>query len=107
MKKTILAALTGCFVYGGLVFSPGLAQADTLDDMTAQLQSALISLKSLQTTGGSTTESWFKIPETDSPPEPTYETYTVTMTAYNAVPGQTDDTPEFTSIGAWTNPDII
>jgi 3D (Asp-Asp-Asp) domain-containing protein len=29
------------------------------------------------------------------------------MTAYNAVPGQTDDSPEYTSIGAWTNPDII
>ncbi len=39
--------------------------------------------------------------------EPTYKTFTVAMTGYNAVPGQTDDTPEHTSIGAYTNPDII
>ena len=47
------------------------------------------------------------ISETTSPLAPTYETYTVRMTAYNAVPEQTDDSPEFTSIGAYTNPDII
>lgn len=29
------------------------------------------------------------------------------MTAYNALPGQTDSTPDRTSIGAYTNPDII
>jgi len=46
-------------------------------------------------------------PQATSTPEPTYQTYKVTMTAYNAVPGQTDDSPEFTSIGVWTNPDII
>lgn len=34
-------------------------------------------------------------------------TYTVAMTAYNAVPGQTDDTPHITSIGAFSNPEII
>lgn len=34
-------------------------------------------------------------------------TYTVAMTAYNAVPGQTDDTPHITSIGAYSNPEII
>jgi len=33
--------------------------------------------------------------------------YQVTVTGYNAVPGQTDDTPFQTSIGAYTNPDII
>ena len=31
----------------------------------------------------------------------------VTVTGYNAVPGQTDDTPFETSIGAYTNPEII
>jgi 3D (Asp-Asp-Asp) domain-containing protein len=107
MKNKLVAALWGCFVYGGLVLVPAVAMADTLDDMTVQLQSALITLKSLQATGGSTTDSWFNLPETVSLPEPTYPTYSVTMTAYNAVPGQTDDTPEYTSIGAWTNPEII
>lgn len=34
-------------------------------------------------------------------------TYTVAMTGYNAVPGQTDDTPGRTSIGAVTNPEIV
>jgi 3D (Asp-Asp-Asp) domain-containing protein len=44
------------------------------------------------------------------PVEPTYqavESYTVSMTGYNAVPEQTDDTPFSTSIGAYTNPEII
>ncbi len=43
----------------------------------------------------------------ETPEQPTYPTLTVKMTAYNAVPGQTDDTPFTTSIGAYTNPDII
>lgn len=43
----------------------------------------------------------------ETPSEPTYPTLTVKMTAYNAVPGQTDSTPTRTSIGAYTNPDII
>lgn len=34
-------------------------------------------------------------------------TLTVSMTAYNAVPAQTDSTPDTTSIGAYTNPSII
>ncbi|MEN9561318.1 MAG: hypothetical protein RIQ56_591 [Candidatus Parcubacteria bacterium] len=47
-------------------------------------------------------------PETQiAPPEPTYKSYTVSMTGYNAVPEQTDDTPFQTSIGAYTNPEII
>ena len=44
------------------------------------------------------------------PQEPTYqavESYTVSMTGYNAVPEQTDDTPYSTSIGAYTNPETI
>lgn len=36
-----------------------------------------------------------------------YPTYQVAMTGYNAVPGQTDDTPEITASGAFSNPDII
>ena len=44
------------------------------------------------------------------PQEPTYEaveSYQVSMTGYNAVPEQTDDTPYSTSIGAYTNPETI
>lgn len=33
--------------------------------------------------------------------------YTVTMTGYNAVPGQTDDTPFVTASGAYTNPEVV
>lgn len=33
--------------------------------------------------------------------------YTVSMTAYNAVPGQTDSTPDITASGAFSNPDLI
>lgn len=43
----------------------------------------------------------------ETPEQPTYPTLTVKMTAYNALPGQTDDTPFTTSIGAYTNTDII
>ncbi len=46
-------------------------------------------------------------PVEETPSEPTYPTLTVKMTAYNALPGQTDDTPFTTSIGAYTNTDII
>lgn len=34
-------------------------------------------------------------------------TYTVSMTGYNAVPGQTDDNPEVTASGAYSDPDVI
>lgn len=46
-------------------------------------------------------------PVEETPVQPTYPSYTVSMTGYNAVPGQTDSTPTQTSIGAYTNPDII
>ncbi len=38
--------------------------------------------------------------------EPTYPTYTVSMTGYNDVPEQTDDTPHITSIGLPVNPEV-
>lgn len=34
-------------------------------------------------------------------------TYSVAMTGYNAVPGQTDDNPEITASGAYSDPDIV
>lgn len=44
----------------------------------------------------------------DATPAPVaLPTYTVAMTAYNAVPGQTDDTPHITASGAFSNPDLI
>ncbi len=105
MKNNILAALTGCFVYGGILLFPTLAKADTVQDMLNQLDLASKHLKALQNAGWPSMSS---LPAEELPPEePEYDTYTVTMTAYNAVPGQTDDSPEYTSIGAWTNPDII
>jgi 3D (Asp-Asp-Asp) domain-containing protein len=36
-----------------------------------------------------------------------YPTYTVGMTAYNAVPSQTDGTPDITASGAYSDPDVV
>lgn len=38
---------------------------------------------------------------------PVFPTYTVAMTAYNAVPWQTDADPHITASGAFSNPEII
>lgn len=38
---------------------------------------------------------------------PAYETHTVLMTGYNAVPGQTDGDPTVTASGARSNPDVV
>lgn len=38
---------------------------------------------------------------------PTLPSYTVTLTAYNAVPAQTDSNPLETASGAYSNPEII
>ncbi len=43
----------------------------------------------------------------ETPELPTYPTLNVKMTAYNALAAQTDSTPDRTSIGAYTNPDIV
>lgn len=39
--------------------------------------------------------------------EPTYPTYTVSMTGYNAVPAQTDGDPYTTASGAYSNPEVM
>jgi 3D (Asp-Asp-Asp) domain-containing protein len=44
---------------------------------------------------------------TPSTPVIELPTYSVSMTAYNAVPGQTDDTPDITASGAFSNPELI
>ena len=38
---------------------------------------------------------------------PEFPAYTVAMTGYNAVPEQTDDNPDITASGAYSNPDIV
>ncbi|MCX6786490.1 MAG: hypothetical protein NTU85_01565 [Candidatus Kaiserbacteria bacterium] len=42
-----------------------------------------------------------------APSAPTSPDYTVTLTAYNAVPAQTDADPFVTASGAYSNPEII
>ena len=75
--------------------------------MTPTLVTALTGFFVYSAFGGIPASSVLQATSTESTVAPTYESYTVTMTAYNAVPEQTDDSPEFTAIGAYTNPDII
>jgi 3D (Asp-Asp-Asp) domain-containing protein len=42
-----------------------------------------------------------------APKEPELQSYAVTLTAYNAVPEQTDEDPLITASGAYSNPEII
>ncbi|MFZ2983761.1 MAG: hypothetical protein WA053_01625, partial [Minisyncoccia bacterium] len=46
-------------------------------------------------------------PSPIAPSTPVTSGYSVKLTAYNAVPGQTDDTPFETASGAYSNPEII
>lgn len=47
------------------------------------------------------------LPASASAPAKTIATYEVTLTGYNAVPEQTDDTPFETASGAFANPEIV
>ncbi len=47
------------------------------------------------------------LPVQASAPAVVQPTYTVTLTGYNAVPEQTDDSPFETASGAYSNPEII
>ena len=42
-----------------------------------------------------------------APSVPALPNYSVTLTAYNAVPAQTDDSPLVTASGAYSNPEVI
>ncbi len=42
-----------------------------------------------------------------APSAPTLPSYTVTLTAYNAVPAQTDNDPLVTASGAYSNPEVV
>jgi 3D (Asp-Asp-Asp) domain-containing protein len=46
-------------------------------------------------------------PQPVAPVAPATPAYSVKLTAYNAVPGQTDDNPLETASGAYSNPEII
>ena len=46
-------------------------------------------------------------PQTAAPAAPAIPSYAVTMTAYNAVPEQTDGNPFETASGAYSNPEIV
>lgn len=43
----------------------------------------------------------------DITPQAPIESYSVTMTGYNAVPEQTDESPDITASGAFSDPDIV
>lgn len=45
--------------------------------------------------------------QAEAPTTPVVPNYTVTLTAYNAVPEQTDDDPFTTASGAYSNPEVI
>ena len=72
--------------------------------MTPMFVTALTGFFVFGGVGGMTADSLLK---TEIREVPTYETYNVAMTAYNAVPEQTDSNPMMTASGAYSNPDLI
>ena len=72
--------------------------------MTSLLTGALTGLFVLSSASGLNSDGWTK---TQSREEPTYQAFSVAMTAYNAVPEQTDGDPMTTASGAYSNPEII
>jgi 3D (Asp-Asp-Asp) domain-containing protein len=67
--------------------------------MTSVLTAALIGLFALQGVGTASAQK--------APVEPITPSYTVAMTAYNAVPEQTDGDPHITASGAFSNPEVV
>lgn len=72
--------------------------------MTGILSTALTGFFVLSGLSGNTAFAQTNI---QAPQEPTYQSYNVSMTAYNAVPEQTDGDPLTTASGAYSNPDIV
>lgn len=66
------------------------------------LNTALIGLFVLSGISGQNSLALAKNAAEEPPP-----TYTVSMTAYNAVPEQTDGDPHITASGAYSNPEIV
>lgn len=73
--------------------------------MTGIVTAALLGLFAWTNVGIATANA--EVAAQEAAPEPTYPTYTVSMTGYNAVPEQTDSDPYTTASGAYSNPEII
>ena len=71
--------------------------------MTGIVTSALMGFFAFSGVGTSTAATWAN----QALLAPTYPSYQVSMTAYNAVPEQTDGDPFTTASGAFSDPDIV
>jgi len=74
--------------------------------MHSILSKALIGLFALSGSTGTLANAAPAAVQVPVEPTPT-ATYSVSMTAYNAVPGQTDSDPTTTASGAFSNPEIV
>ena len=72
--------------------------------MTPTLVTALTGFFVFAGVGGISTDTLMKAESTQAP---TYPTYSVAMTGYNAVPEQTDSDPTTTASGAYSDPDVV
>jgi 3D (Asp-Asp-Asp) domain-containing protein len=68
---------------------------------------ALIGLFALSGSGALVNTSSVVQPQVILAPVPAISSYTVSMTAYNAVPEQTKEDPSFTASGAASNPEVV
>jgi len=74
--------------------------------MNSILSKALIGLFALSGSTGTLANAAPAAVQAPVEPTPT-ASYSVSMTAYNAVPGQTDSDPTTTASGAYSNPEIV
>ena len=74
--------------------------------MNSILSKALIGLFALSGSTGTLAHAAPAAVQAPVEPTPT-ASYSVSMTAYNAVPGQTDSDPTTTASGAYSNPEIV
>ena len=72
--------------------------------MSGLITGALTGLFVLSSAGGLSSDAWIK---TQSREVPTYKSFSVAMTGYNAVPEQTDGDPFTTASGAFSDPDVV
>ena len=91
-------ALIGAFILSSSVAAPIPTEADQLTPGAGQEVGTATAL-SLPTAA--------KAKVAVRNPEPASATYTVKMTAYNAVVGQTDADPFTTASGAYSNPEVV
>lgn len=73
--------------------------------MPSLLSTALIGAFALGSLGGNFAQAT-STPEVTIE-EPTYQSYTVSLTGYNAVPEQTDGNPDITASGVFSDPDVV